>query len=67
MSPQSKREYLAAIVKRYRAASRKIKSSNPERVLFNLRVSPKACPQASADLPAIHSKDSGKTRQKAGV
>jgi hypothetical protein len=25
MSPQSKREYLAAIIKRYRAASRKIK------------------------------------------
>lgn len=27
MSPQSKREYLAAIVKRYRAASRKIKTA----------------------------------------
>jgi len=26
MSPQSKREYLAAIVKRYRTASRKIKT-----------------------------------------
>ena len=67
MSPRSKREYLAAIVKRYRAASRKTKTAILNEFCSACGYHLKACSQASADLPAIYAKDSDKTGQKAGV
>jgi len=40
------------------------KNNDPQRVLFNLRVSPKACTQASANLPGFTQKAPAKRGRK---